>query len=41
MDMHEHAYYAQLPKKRLAIGALFLDPRDQVLIVQPVYQSNG
>ncbi|MCG8347754.1 MAG: NUDIX hydrolase [Chloroflexales bacterium] len=36
--MHEHSYYAQLPKKRMAAGALLLDPRNQVLIVQTVYR---
>jgi ADP-ribose pyrophosphatase YjhB (NUDIX family) len=31
-------FYETLPKKRMAVGALFLDEHDNILIVQPTYR---
>ncbi len=31
-------FYARLPKKRMAAGALFLDENGNILIVKPTYQ---
>lgn len=32
-------FYARLPKKRMAAGALFLDENSKILIVKPTYQT--
>ena len=31
--------YEQLPKKRMAAGALFLNERQEILIVKPAYRE--
>lgn len=35
----EEEYYAQLPRKRVAAGALFFDEEDNVLILKPSYKD--
>lgn len=34
----EQAYYANLPKKRMGAGALFLDQQGRLLLVNPTYK---
>jgi 8-oxo-dGTP diphosphatase len=34
----EPAYLAALPKKRMAVGVLFVNARDELLIVKPTYR---
>lgn len=36
--MTESAYLATLPKKRMAAGVLFVNARDELLIVKPTYR---
>ena len=36
--MSEPAYLATLPKKRMAVGVLFVNTRDELLIVKPTYR---
>ena len=32
-------YYETLPKKRLAVGVIFLDEQEQLLVVKPTYRA--
>ncbi len=36
--MRDEAYRSALPTKRMAVGALFRDAHERVLIVQPIYR---
>lgn len=33
-------YYAKLPKKRISVGALFFNNKNELLIVEPNYKNN-
>lgn len=36
---YDYAYYAALPRKRVAAGALITDANDSILVVEPVYKE--
>lgn len=36
----ENQYYKELPKKRMGAGALFLNDKDEILIVKPSYKDH-
>ncbi len=39
MATNKKSYYENLPKKRMAVGAVFLDAAQRILIVKPIYKD--